>query len=213
MPPTPVSEWSPARRSRWTQCTACSATTSGSSEHERPNWRWRLAGPGCGSYRRAPRSSRHGWEPCLAIRCKDRAPTDVVHHHFLHFLDLAANVRDRIGRGVVVEELLELTPFSIRNHSLLHHFRKLLVHVQLNSRLYRSSVHLFKPGLDVIKVGERDSTLEILICHAHVDHFIVDDVVKHISAPHPNKNTQTCRMKRTFLNLSVLRGLATHDRS
>ena len=36
--------------------------------------------------------------------------TDVVYHHFLHLLDLAADVSDRVGRRVVVEELLNASP-------------------------------------------------------------------------------------------------------
>lgn len=41
-------------------------------------------------------------------------PTDIVHHHLLHLLDLAADVGDRVGRGVVVEELLGDHAFDIK---------------------------------------------------------------------------------------------------
>ena len=41
-------------------------------------------------------------------------PTDIVHHHLLHLLDLAADVGDRVGRRIVVEELLGDHAFDIK---------------------------------------------------------------------------------------------------
>ena len=44
--------------------------------------------------------------------------TDVVHHHLFHLLDLPADVSNRVGRRVVVKELLvnitDMQPSTIR---------------------------------------------------------------------------------------------------